>query len=1053
MRELPYYGQDFISFHGRFNNSNNNTLPTKKYLDNLTSIYDLDLFSLNTRNAVDTHDNFHKIYSNYYSPHSYSVIKFSKETENNNFSMFHTNIRSLRKNFDNFETHLLHELDFQFSIIGLTETRITNVDSLNFECDLPGYVFEYVPTPLAAGGVGMYIDKTYKYTILEKCSNEAFQSLWIEIHNENSANIICGIIYRQHNSPDRFQVYFDETIERLSSTNKTIYLMGDFNINLLHSETCNFAQNFLLSLQSLNLMPTIDKPTRIHNKSATLIDNIFINKIGQPIYSGNIVSDLSDHYSQFCILKRNDLLTNSTKSKTFFRDYSCFSEVEFKKDLGQIDFENSINDDIDKSFSFFFKKLNKITNKHAPLKPISRRKVKQQSKPWITKGIRRSIKIKNSLFYHGNRKTYKLYRNKLLELTRISKRKYYQEYFTTNFANHKKTWEGINKLINRKKRYTKSIASLKCPGSLRTTTDPSKISNILNKHFSSVGHNLASKIPESSNSFTKYLPKESFPNSFVFELVSPNEIEKEIMAIPLNKAHGLFSCPVRILRWARLTLSKPLSDLFNMSIQNGTYPSKLKFAKVIPVHKGNDELIPTNYRPISLLSIFNRILEKLVCIRIKNFLDKYNILFRSQYGFREKHSTQHAILDIVNQIQTNMDNNLFSCGIFIDLQKAFDTVNHAILVKKLHFYGIRGVVNDWFLSYLSNRTQTVQIGDSISDKCNVLTGIPQGSVLGPLLFILYINDIYTSSSKLKFYLFADDTNLLFADKNLKSLEHTVNNELLHVNDWLAVNKLSLNIDKSNFVIFHPHQKRINYKVNIKVFDNNKNTYISLEQKEYVKYLGILIDNNLTWKHHISHIASKISKTIGVIARLRHFLPTQTLIQIYNSLILPYLSYGLMVWGQASKRHINKISILQKRVLRLIYFGKYTSHAIPFFVSANILPLDLLYFKTVATQMHDISNHLTPPDICDLFTTADQIHNYNTRSSAKGNYFVQYSRLNKQKNSFSRTGVRIWNSIPLHTRDFSKHLFKKKIHSELLQMLSEEDEYIEVAKLVKLFSKV
>ena len=160
----------------------------------------------------------------------------------------------------------------------------------------------------------------------------------------------------------------------------------------------------------------------------------------------------------------------------------------------------------------------------------------------------------------------------------------------------------------------------------------------------------------------------------------------------------------------------------------------------------------------------------------------------------------------------------------------------------------------------------------------------------------------------------------------------------------------------------------------------------------------------------------------------------------------------MVWGQASKRHINKIAILQKRVLRLIYFGKYTSHAIPFFVSANILPLDLLYFKTVATQMHDISNHLTPPDICDLFTTTDQIHNHHTRSSAKGDYFVQYSRLNKQKNSFSRTGVRIWNSLPLYMRDFSKHLFKKKIHSELLQMLSEEDEYIEVAKLVKLFSK-
>ena len=239
-----------------------------------------------------------------------------------------------------------------------------------------------------------------------------------------------------------------------------------------------------------------------------------------------------------------------------------------------------------------------------------------------------------------------------------------------------------------------------------------------------------------------------------------------------------------------------------MSVEQGIYPSKLKLAKVIPIYKSNDESDPSNYRPISLLSVFNRIFEKMMYNRLKAFLEKFGILHESQYGFREKRSTEHAILEIINQIQTNMDRKLYTCGIFIDLQKAFDTVDHTILLKKLDHYGVRGIVNDWFTSYLTARKQITEIGPlKISKKAPVLSGVPQGSVLGPLLFLVYINDICNSCNQMKFYLFADDTNLLYADKNLKSLESTINDELCKLYDWLIANKLSLNIKKSNYVIF------------------------------------------------------------------------------------------------------------------------------------------------------------------------------------------------------------------------------------------------------------
>ena len=612
----------------------------------------------------------------------------------------------------------------------------------------------------------------------------------------------------------------------------------------------------------------------------------------------------------------------------------------------------------------------------------------------------------------------------------------------------KKTWEGINNLINCKKKSNKCINALKRPNNEGLSHKPSKISNIFNNHFASIGHKLASNVPNISVPFTDYLPTTNMSGSFVFDPTSPHEIELEIIQTPLNKAYGLYSCPTRILRCARYIISQPLSDIINNSVSQGIYPSKLKHAKVIPIYKGEDDTDPGNYRPISLLSIFNRIFEKIMYNRLKQFFDKYDVLYKSQYGFRKKHSTQHALLDIVSQVQLNMDRGLFSCGIFIDLKKAFDTVDHSILLGKLHHYGIRGVIHDWFSSYLTDRTQVTQIGHNNSDKVNTLCGVPQGSVLGPLLFLIYINDIYNSSDKLSFYLFADDKNLLYADKNLKSLEAVVDTELAKIYNWLTANKLSLNLKKSNFVIFHQYQKRINYQVNLKIFDHNTNSFFSLECKDYIKYLGVLIDSNLTWKYHISHVASKVSKTIGIIARLRHFIPMSALLHIYRSLVLPYLSYGLVAWGQAAQTHLNKIFTLQKRALRLMHFAQYRSHATPFFIASNVIPLNMLYFKSVSILMHDVYNNMAPSNISDLFTSLKEIHSHDTRSSSHGSFYAKHSRLNQQRNSFSRIGVNIWNSIPAELRKLPKNNFKTKLHKLLLQVLKNEDVYVDVPTLMK-----
>ena len=289
LKILPYYSYSgcLAEMHGQFNSSVSTTCKSKKELEKLTGLNDLDLFSLNTTldynlNPVDYSSNI--ITSRYFSPHSFKEMKtkLSKDEAASSFSVFHNNVVSLYRNLENLETQLLHELDFHFNVIGVKETKITNANSQLCTAHIPGYVFEYVPTLLACGGVGMFIDESLNYRVLERTSNEAFQVLWTEFSFENKKNVICGIFYRQHNSPEIFQSYFDETIEKRASSGKHIVIMGDFNIDLLKCASSSYSHDFLTSLQSCFLVPTIDKPTRVRSTSATLIDNIFINNPDQP---------------------------------------------------------------------------------------------------------------------------------------------------------------------------------------------------------------------------------------------------------------------------------------------------------------------------------------------------------------------------------------------------------------------------------------------------------------------------------------------------------------------------------------------------------------------------------------------------------------------------------------------------------------------------------------------------------------------------------------------------------------------------------------------------
>ena len=448
-----------------------------------------------------------------------------------------------------------------------------------------------------------------------------------------------------------------------------------------------------------------------------------------------------------------------------------------------------------------------------------------------------------------------------------------------------------------------------------------------------------------------------------------------------NKSTGPSSIPLKLLSLIPDLIIMPLAYIINMSFLTGEYPELLKIVKVIPIHKGGSTQDVNNYRPISLLSIFDKIIEKIIHKRLYSFLEEHKILYQNQFGFRKSNSTVYALAQITEMIKESIDGGKFGCGIFVDLRKAFDTVNHEILLNKLEHYGVRCNMLKWFQSYLTGRKQYVSFNGQSSELLINSCGVPQGSVLGPLLFLIYINDLPNISKTLKFYLFADDTNIYYESKSLKDLEKIVNKELDKLFLWLNVNRLSLNIDKTNYIIFHPYNKPVKEHITIKI--NKK----AISEKEFIKYLGVLVDSTLSWKYQISNITKKISRSIGIMYKLRPFLPLNVMKNIYYSLIYSHIIYAIEVWGSTFKTELDKILILQKRAMRLMSYKDVfpdtpgpLSPSNPIFIALETMKVTEIYKYQVSKLIFKSLNQLTPEQFHQWFKLNYDRHGHRTRSN-------------------------------------------------------------------------
>ena len=970
--------------------------------------------------------------SSYHTPQDLSTL----DTSANDLLLFHTNIRSLSLHFDELVS-TLSTLKISFDVIGVSETWNPFDVPTKTNVEIPGYSYFHSQSHTQNGGVALYVKSGLTPIPRPDLSKDStdFESVWVEVENKQGKNYLFSCIYRHPTlSFDTFNEYLQETLSNPAVFNKHVFILGDFNINLLNYNSSTPITNYVNFLFSQQFLPYIIHPSRVSAHSSTLIDNIFSNITDNETLSGNILTKITDHFPQFLIVKHAGI---TYKNLSYFQhDFSRFNEVNVQNDFANLDL-SYLNDnalDVNAQFNRLLSNLDEVVKTHAPLRKLTKRDIKFRNKPWINGKIQKMMRIRDRILKKLKKNNnpaltslYKKFRNRVSVSLNESKASYFYDYFQKNSNNMKQLWSGIKSVIDARRSSNINVISKLKDSSGNTTSDPVVIANIFNKFFVNVSHDITKNIPRSNKSPVDFMG-DKIGNSFFTAPSVPFEISDIISALKSGKSLGPNSIPMKVLKCLSPLISSPLSQIINKSFQSGIFPDKMKLAKVIPLFKKGCLLTASNYRPISLLSVFSKITEEVMYERLYKFLEKHEILYTLQFGFRASHSINHALVSLTEAIKNSLDNRKFGCGIFIDLQKAFDTVNHDILLMKLEHYGIRGAAQKWFQSYLSDRKQYVSINGSNSSYLNVTCGVPQGSVLGPLLFLIYINDLPLASSKLAFCLFADDTNIYYEAESLTKLQSVVNKELKKVKMWLDVNKLSLNIDKTNFVIFKSPQHCSPETTTIRIGN------LPVKQTCYVKFLGVLLDENLSWKYHLNELSKKLARTCGMFFKVRHFLPINVLICLYNSLFSPFLQYGILVWGLTYETYINPVFLLQKRVVRAISFVHFTAPSSPIFSDLKILKLHDLFQLKLLSFVYDCVNRTSPSCFHSFFDLVESVHLYGTRQVTKKDIFLtQKNTLQYGIRSVRFFGAKCWNDIPVDIkRSPSANIFRQKLKAFLFQ---------------------
>ena len=924
------------------------------------------------------------------------------------------NVRSFNANISKFES-FLDTINANFSFICLTETW-NNRETVGL-CTLDGYNGFHTFRPIIrGGGVSLFVLKVFqaeKISSLSLC-NEIIETCGVKINIDGKILTILSV-YR---SPSTNIENFIEALtvlfgDPLISSSDIFILTGDLNINLLSNRS--IVDNLCATLNSFNLISAITVPTRFpsnDSSSPTILDHVWVSFLDE-YTSGVIKIDLTDHCPTFLYFQQGNNNINDKRKITFRFEPQNSIDLMMQK-ICSVDWDSVILGDVNQDCNTFISILNEIYCQSCPLKTkyVS---CERTNKPWITSRLKYLIKKKSEYF-----NLYKLgvislnsnnrYRNYVNSEIKSAKENYYSRLFVFHRNNVRKKWNLINNLMCRSSKKSQ-IKSLLFENTLHT--DSESLANCLNNYFVNIARKLESELPNMTLNHSNFLPA-PLPQSFYLFKATRAEILKLISELKLTRT-DLYTMPVRYFKLFSDLLVYPLCKIVNSSFSNGIFPNCLKIARVIPIYKNGNAEDPTNYRPIATLPYLSKLFERAIHNRIVNFSDKHSLITNCQYGFRKNLSTLEPLVELSETICSSLDDKKFHANAFIDLKKAFDTINHQILFSKLECYGIRGQPLKFIRDFLTNRFQYVEVNSCKSECKEIKCGVPQGSILGPLLFLFYINDIVNVTKNSQVLLFADDTVLSCSDSDYCNLVESINNDLHEVSKWTLSNRLTINVEKTSVLLvskrgFDPDSECFRM--------NNYSLNICLQYK----YLGIFIDKNLTFNSHIGYIVGKISRLTGIFYKIRRFLPLEARINFYYSFIYPYLVYCVTIWGSTSQSHLKSLITQQKRFIRLISDVGFTHPTAKIFRTLGVLKFIDVYKFSVCVLMY--KQFKTGKFTCP--------HSVNVRNRYQA--YPKFHRLGLTQRAFSFSGPTTWNGLPLNIkRSKSLGVFKNALKEYFISL--------------------
>jgi hypothetical protein len=964
-------------------------------------------------------------------------------SNSSSIKVIHQNLRSYKRNFSEFAV-VLNSMNVKFDVIILSETWMDGSDCVD---RLDGYDIILTTKKINQNdGIVVYINNDNFSATCAEVDVGGIKCLSLDcVRDGHRYNILA--VYRNHSCD--FELFINGLSDYYSSTRKdtTYVLVGDMNYNILGVGMDAIGNKYLDVMYEAGFVSCINVPTRQTVHSATCIDHIFVrHRDVNNLFPAVLTTSITDHFITAIKISSAKQYNNSRNL-----NFSKIVNVnQFRIFLSEQSWVHVISqDDVNKCSESLVSTVQILRDKASEIK-FCNKKIKKL-KPWISVGLIHSISRRDKLsrlmkkqpFNIHLRNYYLEYRKQLSKLLKITKAVYYKQKIAENSGNSREFWKLVNEISGAKPsvdsfpiQYFRDASS---PDSSNSVMD---VANKFNQFFSNVGNNLANVIKQSNRvtgrSIDRVMDGQRCESNFVLRPITESELFRCVAGLRGGSAPGYDSIHSKLIKENIDLLSTPLLHIINLSFSKGIFPKVFKIAKVIPLYKSGNKGDENSYRPISLLSVFSKIFEKCIKEQFVMYLKINHLISNNQFGFRDDKNTSNALYTLNSYLRQGLNNNKYILLLFIDLAKAFDSIDRLLLFDKLKSIGVTGIALQWFKSYLSDRSQVVSVNGIESDLLNIDYGVVQGSTLGPLLFLVYIDELARINMEGDLLLYADDTAVCFQGNSWEDVYGHASNGLVTMKKWFDENILSMNVQKTKIMPIFLRKGGAppdNLKLKLHMCTGTVSGDCScaiIDRVDCYKYLGIFIDCKLTWSTHILHIKSRLRKMIYVFNQLRDCLNLNEIRKVYFAYIQSVLMYGLIAWGGTYSTYLDQISITQKAIIKVCLRVDRRYPSILVFENFKVLNIRQLFIKSVLIYCFKNREVLG----------SNVEHRYMTRSTAGNTVHISRNRRAVCDRNVSYLSLIILRNAPAYISDpgqCSLCTYKKRLMNWLSSLSDPETE--------------